>query len=102
MYSYSILAISLIAISALLLIRFRIQLPYYKVLLAIFAILLTAMLIFDSYLTSLPIVLYNTNSLLGIKIGSIPLEDFSYLIVVVVLIPALFEYFIKRDNDKKK
>ncbi|MBA3678968.1 lycopene cyclase domain-containing protein [Candidatus Saccharibacteria bacterium] len=101
MYNYSILALSLIAITILILIRFRIQLPYYKVLLAVFAILLTAMLIFDTYLTSLPIVLYNTSSLLGIKVGSIPLEDFSYLVAVVLLIPALFEYFIKRNHDKK-
>jgi lycopene cyclase domain-containing protein len=48
----------------------------------IIIILALAMLIFDGYLTALPIVLYNSKSVLAFRLGSIPLEDFSYLIVV--------------------
>ena len=68
-----------------------------KTTLITFAILLPAMLIFNGYLTSLPIVSYNNSSILGVKIGSIPIEDFSYLIAAVILVPAIFNYF---KNDK--
>ncbi len=59
------------------------------------------MLIFDTYLTALPIVEYNKNLVLGIRIGSIPIEDFGYLLVVVLLGPALLERFIQNEERKK-
>lgn len=93
MTSYLVLTMSLVVVSVLVLMRLRITPPRPKVLLMIGAILLIAMLIFDSYLTSLPIVMYNNKSILGIKIGTIPVEDFGYLVAVILLVPALFEYF---------
>lgn len=93
MTSYLVLTMSLVVVSVLVLMRLRITPPCPKVLLMIGAILLIAMLIFDSYLTSLPIVMYNNKSILGIKIGTIPVEDFGYLVAVILLVPALFEYF---------
>lgn len=93
MTSYLVLTMSLVVVSVLVLMRLRITPPRPKVLLMIGAILLIAMLIFDSYLTSLPIVMYNSKSILGIKIGTIPVEDFGYLVAVILLVPALFEYF---------
>lgn len=76
---------------------FKLSWPRKKTMLITFAILLVAMLIFDSYLTSLPIVSYNDNLTLGIKIGSIPIEDFSYLVAAVILVPVIFNFF---NNDK--
>ena len=55
------------------------------------------MVVFDSYLTRIPIVMYNNVSMLNLKLGSIPIEDFGYLVAVVILVPALFEKF---DNEK--
>ena len=40
---------------------------------------------------------YNNVSMLNLKLGSIPIEDFGYLVAVVILVPALFEKF---DNEK--
>ena len=77
--------------------RLHLKLVDPKVLFALCLIMLTAMLVFDSYLTSLPIVMYNSISTLNIKLGSIPVEDIGYLIAVIVLIPALFEKF---NNEK--
>jgi lycopene cyclase domain-containing protein len=68
-----------------------------KVLLVLSIAMLVSMLLFDSYLTRLPIVMYNNVSILSIKLGSIPIEDFGYLVAVVILVPALFEKF---DNEK--
>lgn len=79
-------------------VAYRLKFEHKRTLLIVFAILLMSMLVFDTYLTGLPIVLYNSNSILGLKLGTIPIEDFGYLIVVVVLAPALFEIF----SDEKK
>lgn len=99
MLSYLILALSLIIISALIVLLLRLELPSRKILIMVFVILAVAMLFFDGYLTALPIVLYNSKSVLAFRLGSIPLEDFSYLIVVVLLVPALFEKFHHGKKD---
>ena len=77
--------------------RLHLKLVDSKILFALCFIMITTMLVFDSYLTSLPIVMYNSISTLNIKLGSIPVEDIGYLIAVIVLIPALFEKF---DDEK--
>lgn len=97
MYNYLTLSISLILVSVLLFLRLHLKLVDLKVLLILSLIMLLTMLIFDSYLTRLPIVMYNNVSILNVKLGSIPIEDFGYLFAVVILVPALFEKF---DNEK--
>ena len=97
MYKYSAMTIILL-ISLFAIVYFsKLCWPRKKTTLITFAILLPAMLIFNGYLTSLPIVSYNNSSILAVKIGSIPIEDFSYLIAAVILVPAIFNYF---KNDK--
>ena len=98
MYKYPAMAIILL-LSVFAIVYFsKLSWPRRKkTTLITFAILLPAMLIFNGYLTSLPIVSYNNSSILGVKIGSIPIEDFSYLIAAVILVPAIFNYF---KNDK--
>lgn len=91
------LSISLILVSILLFLRLHLKLIDMKVLLVLSIAMLVSMLLFDSYLTRLPIVMYNNVSILSIKLGSIPIEDFGYLVAVVILVPALFEKF---DNEK--
>ena len=97
MSKYAVLSLSLILVTILLVIRFRLKLPKTKVLLALLVILCLMTLIFDFYLTALPIVLYNSNSITQLKILTIPIEDFSYTIAAVILVPSLFKYF----NAKK-
>ncbi|HMT39630.1 MAG TPA: lycopene cyclase domain-containing protein [Candidatus Saccharibacteria bacterium] len=93
MYSYLTLSISLVIVSILLFIRLRLKLINPKVLIALSLIMLVMMLIFNTYLTKLPIVIYNSNYISGLKIGTIPIEDFGYLIAVIILLPALYEKF---------
>lgn len=97
MLRYSILIAILLALVGLVVAAYKLKFRYKKALLVLMAALVISMIVFDTYLTSLPIVLYNGNSILGLRVGSIPIEDFGYLIVVVVLIPALFELF---SNEK--
>ena len=42
-------------------------------------------LVFDSLLTGIPIVTYQPDKLLGLMLGSIPLEDFSYAFAAFLL-----------------
>lgn len=74
----------------------------WRTLVALFGILFVLMLIFDSYLTGLPIVEYNKSLVLGIHIGPIPIEDFGYLIVVIIVGPSLFEHFNNHETTRKK
>lgn len=63
---------------------------YY--LLGIFVVL---MLIFDSFLTGLPIVQYTFAHTIGITIGTIPIEDFLYgiaFVITILTIDTLFTY----------
>ena len=62
-------------------------------------VLFVCMIIFDTYLTALPIVRYNSERILGLHLGTIPIEDFAYLAVALVLAPSVF-HFIKHRLDK--
>lgn len=59
----------------------------------IFAFLCLLTFIFDSVLVSLPIVTYVHSALSGVRIGTIPLEDFSYTFVAVILPLSVRAYF---------
>lgn len=93
MYSYLILSMSLILVSVLLFLRLRLKIISPKIITILASTMFVMMLLFDTYLTSLPIVMYNNSLTMGIKIGSIPIEDFGYLVAVIILIPALYEKF---------
>jgi len=81
---------------------FQLPWPKWQVTMAVSTVLIILMLVFDGYLTGLPIVEYNKNLVLGWHIGPIPLEDFGYLTVVIILGPSLFEYFIHHEKSRKK
>ncbi len=55
----------------------------------VFGIVFGLTLIFDTILTSLPIVTYDYTKLLGIYLGSIPIEDLAYSLVVALAVPML-------------
>lgn len=101
MFKYSGLVLTLLIVAVAILLIFRLKLPNRKTVLLMLIALTLAMLVFDGYLTALPIVEYNKNLVLGRHIGSIPIEDFGYLVVVILLGPALFERFIHNEKRKK-
>ncbi len=57
------------------------------------ASVLILILVFNSYLTWRPVVLYDEAYQLGIRIGAIPIEDFGYGISLIVIATVLYEKF---------
>lgn len=52
--------------------------------------------VFDNILTGIPIVTYVPDSILGLRIGTSPIEDFGYALAAVILIPALSRKFYEK------
>lgn len=71
------------------------QLPETYGLLAIVAGLT---FIFNGYLTARPVVLYDESYQLGIRLGTIPLEDFGYGMALILLNIILYEKFSEHVN----
>ena len=63
-------------------------------------ILLVCTALFDSLIVSLGIVAYDHTKLLGISIGSAPVEDFFYAILAGFMIPLLWK--LAGTYDKKR
>lgn len=56
-------------------------------------VLLTA--IFDNLIVLAGIVKYDRSKLMEVFVGVVPIEDFAYTVVAVLLIPALWRFFRK-------
>ena len=71
-----------------------------------FAVLLVPFLIVNSILTGLftddSVVWYNNSHTLGMRIGTIPLEDFFYAFLLIVTNIAIIEWLEERAYYKKK
>jgi lycopene cyclase domain-containing protein len=52
----------------------------------------------NGVLTALPVVIYNNNENLAIRLGSIPIEDFFYHMLYMGAILGLYERQLKRKN----
>ena len=61
-------------------------------------LLLVMTTIFDTYLTRMPIVGYNQDALLGVKLGTIPVEDYAYTIVLAFLPPSVWRKYGKKED----
>ena len=101
MYKYILLIIMALLIAGILLLLYKPSFKSPKAMLYTFMVSLFAMIVFNTYLTSLPIVMYNTSSITGVYLSSFPIEDIGYLIVIVLLVPPLFEYFSNEKTRKK-
>jgi lycopene cyclase domain-containing protein len=59
-------------------------------------------LIINGFLTYLPVVIYNDEENLGLRIFSIPVEDTIYSMLLLLINISLYEYFRKRKTYKGK
>lgn len=98
MIRYLLLDLVMLGLSCLLAVRNGVRFSFDRKfwLLLLLILLLTA--IFDNILTTLPIVTYVQNHILGIHIGTVPIEDFAYAIAAVIIVPALNRNFF--DDNK--
>ncbi|MFC1699755.1 lycopene cyclase domain-containing protein [Candidatus Omnitrophota bacterium] len=93
MKEYTLLAVGSVVITLLLERRSKLKLlqrfEYYVFLL----IILWFKLLVNGFLTGNRVVLYNPRFFLGLRIGSIPLEDFLFGFSMVTLSVIFWEYF---------
>jgi lycopene cyclase domain-containing protein len=52
----------------------------------------------NGYLTGRPIVLYDPAYFLGVRLGTIPIEDFFYGFGLITLSLVLWEYFVRKEE----
>ena len=52
--------------------------------------------VLTGYITDLPPVWYDSNNIIGVRLGTIPLEDFLYSFILLFLNTSLFEYLRKK------
>lgn len=95
MYSYILVNTVFIVFALLVVLRLNVVLGRRAILVSSI-LLLGCMLIFNTYLTALPIVSYNSERILGLRLGTIPLEDFAYLAAALVLTPSVYTYLKRR------
>ena len=94
-----------ISLSLLLLyIKFIAKAKFLPKLFIVYPVLLVPFFIVNGLLTGSvieqPIVYYNPNEYLGIRLGTIPVEDIFYGFELILLNVFLYEYFLKRWNSK--
>lgn len=65
-----------------------------------FLVSLIPFYIVNGALTSLPVVLYNDTENLGLRVGTIPLEDHFYAMAMLLMNIGFFEYFRERNKCK--
>ncbi len=99
MLTYTSINLVFMATSAVLVYLLKPKLNL-KALIITFGILGACMLVFNTYLTALPIVRYNSERILGIHIGTMPVEDFCYLVVATILTPSLYARLRTKEQSK--
>ncbi len=66
-----------------------------------FAISIIPMLIVNGILTAKPVVFYNPNEIIGIRLGTIPIEDFLYNLAMLTMCIGIYEW-LKRVGARKE
>lgn len=70
--------------------------PWSALLLAATVLQYFPFLLVNGVLTGLPVVIYRSSAILGLRIGTIPLEDFLYSFILLALPAALYERITRR------
>lgn len=81
----------------LLLLQFVMKVKWVNRFYLAYFVALIPFYIVNGILTSIPIVNYNNAENLGIRVGTIPVEDHFYLLSLLLMNVAFFEYYKKRD-----
>jgi lycopene cyclase domain-containing protein len=94
-YTRSAMLVSLLAIIIASLSRIAYSLRFW-----VFQIVLLGLfLIFNGILTALPIILYGSDSIIGFKVFSIPIEDFFFNFALINLFLVVFNWFDTKFTD---
>jgi lycopene cyclase domain-containing protein len=66
--------------------------------LLMYLISLLPMFIVNGLLTALPVVIYDDTQNLGIRVGTIPVEDFLYSAILLLMNVSIYEWCLKRET----
>lgn len=93
---YNFLFVIMVSFAAYLIPRFSI---YGSYLLLTWMIGLIPMFVVNGFLTSLPVVSYNSLEISGLRLYTIPVEDFFYYYVLLFLNVVLYEYLSHKKSS---
>ena len=96
MYRYFLLNTAVMALLGLSAWLLRTPTLRIKKLMIVLLALLTMTAVFDNLIIVLHLVNYNRPHILGLFIGSAPIEDFSYTLTAALLIPLFWEQGAKK------
>ena len=92
MATYIVLnTVYLVAVLAIL--KWRGLLVWNRSVILTLLILIVCTAVFDSLIIAAGIVDYDTSKILGIYIGTAPIEDFMYALLAAAIVPALWKGF---------
>lgn len=96
MKEYTILAVVAALAAIVLDVALKTQLVRQKRFWIFWAVMAALKTVMNGYLTWRPIVLYGDAFFLGVRIGTIPIEDYFYGFGLITMNVVLWEYFTKR------
>jgi len=102
--TYWLLDVIFLAIAAVVVVlvasatRRRPQEPIGVSLVITATLLLATTAIFDNVMIGIGLVAYNPARIMGIYVGSAPLEDFSYALAAAIILPALWVLIPERSS----
>lgn len=98
--TYAILSVAVLAVIALVTVPTLRRLPLRPlVITALVLIALTA--VFDNVIVGIGLVDYDETKILGVRVPFAPLEDFSYTLGAVMLVPALWTWLGRGGSSRK-
>lgn len=80
-------------VTVLAILKRRGLLVWNRSVVATLCIMIACTAVFDSLIIAAGIVDYDTTKILGMYIGTAPIEDFMYALLAVVIVPALWKGF---------
>ncbi|MCF8331622.1 MAG: lycopene cyclase domain-containing protein [Bacteroidales bacterium] len=66
-----------------------------------FAVSIIPFMIVNGVLTAFPVVIYNNSENLAIRLTTIPVEDFAYLMSMMLLVMMIYERLLKKKRNTK-
>mgnify|MGYP001224293747 FL=1 len=100
MKEYTILAFLAVAAAIVIDMILKTRLLKNKKFWVFWAVMFVLIFIVNGYLTWRPIVLYNDNFYLGIRLFTIPIEDFFYGFALLTMNISLWEYFTRKFKQQ--
>lgn len=96
--TYVVLSLAVLAVIAVLTVPTLRRLPLRPlVVTALVLIVLTA--VFDNIIVGLDLVAYDETKISGLRVPIAPIEDFSYTLGAVMLVPALWTWLGRKPKD---